>query len=214
MLAAEDNAAAIAVDIPIGLRDDGQTRSCDREARSLLASRSSSIFSAPPRSLLSAPTYAAALEQSRSRFGRGISKQAFHLYRKIAEVDSCLRQTGSPTLFEVHPELAFRQLRQAGLQHGKKSLAGYEERRSLLRAYGPLELPPADQWRAALNLHGQGAQRDDVADAAVTAVVALRIAQGQATAIPAHLEYDAYRIPMRILFWSATASPAPAPSSR
>lgn len=45
-LTSHSHAVCIAVDIPIRLREDGQARACDVEARKLLGPRRSSVFPA------------------------------------------------------------------------------------------------------------------------------------------------------------------------
>jgi predicted RNase H-like nuclease len=200
LLAAEKRAASIAVDIPIGLRNDWTPRACDKEARRLLGARASSVFPAPPRSLLRAASYPAALKQSISTFGRGLSQQTFHIFKKILEVENALRSHDSIPVFEVHPELCFRILKKEDLLHGKKTREGYEERRALLRTYCRLNLPAVDGWRSELSFRGAQVSRDDVLDAAIAAVTALKIFRGEASSIPAKPEQDQFGIGMQMLY--------------
>ncbi len=86
LLASYPDAACIAVDIPIGL-GEGSPRRCDIEARRVLGPRRSSVFPAPDRRLIHVPTYPEASVLSRSLYGKGISKQGFAIYPKVAEVD-------------------------------------------------------------------------------------------------------------------------------
>jgi predicted RNase H-like nuclease len=81
--------ARVCIDIPIGLSETG-LRGCDREARRLLGPRRSSVFAAPPYFALEERSYPELNEESKRRFGRGISKQAFYLLPKIRETDSHL----------------------------------------------------------------------------------------------------------------------------
>src|SRR5450756_35636 len=86
--------AIIAVDIPIGLLDVAERggRSCDRQARSLLGGRRSSVFSSPVRSALQNDRYPEALRANRrsSPLEIGISVQCFGLFEKLREVDAIL----------------------------------------------------------------------------------------------------------------------------
>ena len=163
-------AAACAVDVPIGLREDFTPRACDVGARQLLGRQASSIFLAPPRRLLGCTSQAEASAISRAQCGRGVSIQAFHLFAKIAEVDRTL----PAPVFEAHPELAFRA--RAGGQDlpRKKTAEGYAARRQLLAAW--TGIPAREQAR----LWGSAAVPDDLLDAAVLADVAWCRTRGEA----------------------------------
>ena len=77
------DAAVIAIDIPIGLTDAGP-RDCDERARRHLGpKRGTSVFPAPVRSAVTARTYAEAKAASIRAQKKGISQQAFAIYRKI-----------------------------------------------------------------------------------------------------------------------------------
>ena len=103
MLAAASDARHIAIDIPIGLTEDGRARRCDIDARRLLGKpRSSSVFPAPARRLLNASSYREACQISRGLRGRAISQQAFGILRKVAEVDRVMRPELQKRIFEVH----------------------------------------------------------------------------------------------------------------
>src|SRR5690606_31915637 len=102
--------AVLAIDIPIGLTDDGP-RPPDVAARALLGPRASSVFPAPVRATLNANSYEDACDLSFAARGKRLSKQSFAILPKIREVDELLR-TRSATEFpvpvhEVHPEVSF-----------------------------------------------------------------------------------------------------------
>ena len=66
----------IAVDMPIGLAENGD-RGCDRLARrELPKAAKSSVFPVPARPALDQPDYAAANQWSKNHLGKGIAKQA------------------------------------------------------------------------------------------------------------------------------------------
>jgi len=93
----------IAIDIPIGLTERG-ARDCDLQARSHLGpKRGTSVFPAPVRAALIAPTYPEAKAASIAAQNKGISKQAFEIYPKIREVDDALRSDPDlkPKVFEI-----------------------------------------------------------------------------------------------------------------
>src|SRR5690349_1369610 len=71
------DASVIAIDIPIGLPDEGSRR-CDIEARRVLGHpRGCSVFPAPPRSVLLAATHTEASAYRRAREGKGLSIQTW-----------------------------------------------------------------------------------------------------------------------------------------
>lgn len=166
--------AVIAIDIPIHPPDDG-VRSCDLAARRHLGGRKqSSLFITPIRAALTAPTYEAALDRSRSATGKGISRQAWALRSKILEVDDWMAAAACP-VYEVHPELSFAHMTGSSILAGKATWSGFTTRQAALRANG-LTVP--DEIGEA----GIHARPDDVLDAAAAAWTAHRIASG--TAIP------------------------------
>jgi predicted RNase H-like nuclease len=200
-LLAEHSTATIAIDMPIGLPATGG-RTAERQVRAQIGRRRSSVFSIPARAAVAAYSegYPRVCEIARlhSSPPRAPSKQAYHIFTRILEVDAALRQNADLTarLFEVHPELAFRMMNGAPLIHPKKQKGrlcemGMVLRRKLLLAQGYAadfldRAPP------------RGARRDDFYDACAAAWSAARIAAGEASVFPAELEFDAMGLPMRI----------------
>ena len=81
LLLANPHAAAIAVDMPIGLVDE-PCRAADRSAREVLGSARSSIFNAPALSVLAATTYDQARTLSHGACGKSLSAQSFAPMRR------------------------------------------------------------------------------------------------------------------------------------
>ena len=113
LLTCYSKARLILVDIPIGLPNGADRRHCEVEARGHLGNpRNTSVFTAPTRQTViqaeQAPrNYADALKIERQATGgRGISRQAFAIAPKIAEVDNTLPRR-APQVREVHPEILF-----------------------------------------------------------------------------------------------------------
>jgi predicted RNase H-like nuclease len=176
--ATHPDAEVITVDIPIGL-PDVSPRLADVEARRFLRGRASSVFSTPSQGALEALSYEAANTLSREQSGKGLSKQSYALAKRILEADA-LVQT-DPRVFEVHPEVSFRELAGKVLP-SKKTWEGQMRRRRLLEQAGivlPDDLGPASV-----------VPPDDVLDAAVAAWSALRIARGEALTLPADPPID------------------------
>jgi len=139
------------IDIPIGLPEFG-ARACDRAARKMLAPhRHTSVFSAPIRPVLSAPTYAGACAVRRRVEGRAMSKQAWNILPRIVEVDRrIVRPRGQLTTqvqfksgvdwfdLEVGFQLvlgALRTLRDEEIEGGLRGLDGEARVRELTRAW-------------------------------------------------------------------------------
>jgi predicted RNase H-like nuclease len=179
--------SVIAVDMPIGLSDRPEPggRRCDREARRLLGPRASSIFSPPSRPMLAATNY----QQVRSK---GLSVQAFGILPKIREVDWLMTPSLQRLVYESHPELAFAALAGRPLRFNKKTPQGRRERlRALARAQGKLFQGIGEIARQELGRFPRTqVMPDDLLDAAVLALTALRIANGAATRVPADPPLD------------------------
>lgn len=171
-------AAAIGIDIPIGLSEDGR-RVADLEARTLLGPRRSTVFPTPVRAVLDAVDYRDALVHSRAACGKGLSKQAWNLMPKIREADDLVRPEDEPLLFEVHPELAFSRLAGEVLLEPKKTPQGRARRLALLGA--ALHLDDAAVRMLGAQRPGPGAAADDVTDAVAVALSARALNCGTGT---------------------------------
>lgn len=167
-------AGTVAVDIPIGLPDAG-ARACDLAARRLLGPRRSSVFPAPVRAALDAHGrgWEATLGASRAAAGTGLSRQAFHLLPKIAEVDDALGTVDAWLVVEAHPELAFTRLAGEPLAHPKRVAEGRAQRVALLRP----AIPQVDDLLAD---RPRGCAPDDLLDALALLGTARRLRDGTA----------------------------------
>ena len=187
----------VAVDMPMGFADSAERggRDCERAARAILgpAGRASCVFSAPSRAALAAETYPEALARNREGAGVGLSKQAFNLFPKMHEVDALLRARAGIGLFESHPEIAFARLAGAPLRAAKKTQAGQRARLALLQKAGFRDV------RDWLDLFPRkSVAPDDVLDAAVVCLTALRRARGLAERLPDDAPKDRFGIEMAI----------------
>ena len=195
---AEDGPAMMAIDIPIGLRDDGP-RACDLAARRWLGRpRASSVFPAPCRAALGATTYRRACGLSRRALGVALTIECFNIVPKIRDVDRLMTPGRQAFVREVHPELVFAILsgRGRGLVEPKRTQDGERVRMRLLRRVAPRFDPSA--VRATLGL--SRVARDDVVDAVACLVAAQRIARGRALVLPdGVVEHDARGLRMEIV---------------
>lgn len=188
----------ITIDIPIGLTVSGP-RTCDTLGRKLLGKRHSTIFPAPIRPALGAATRLEASEITRAVDNRGVGAQAWNIYKKVREVDACLRSNPSLSekVFEVHPELSFRCWNEGfPIPASKKSQQGKEFRKQLIsQTYGP-------------EIFGQIREKyppsvvavDDIADAFAALWTAVRIQDGSAASIPDPPEVDSSGLRMAISY--------------
>ncbi|WNM23531.1 DUF429 domain-containing protein [Demequina capsici] len=170
-------ATVMVVDIPIGIPDTGK-RLADTEARKFIKPRSSSVFSTPVRAALEAADYDVARAASiAATGGTSLSKQAWAIGDKILEVDQFAR-TAAMTVREGHPEVSFRAMSAAPIEHYKKTLAGAALRASLLEGEG-LDLGTGHDV-----LRTRGVDLDDFLDAGAMAWTARRVEQGLAASMP------------------------------
>ena len=194
--------ALVAIDMPIGLPDaiDGSGRGPEQLVRPLLGQRQSSVFSIPARAAVEALDYGEAcrLALATSQPPRKVSKQGFHLFPRIREIDALLRAEPSlrDRLHEVHPELAFATMRGAPLIHPKKikgtvNPAGMAERQALLVTAG---LQPG----AVSARPPKGAAADDALDALAALVVARHILAGRGKPFPDPPRRDSHGLPIAI----------------
>lgn len=162
----------ILIDIPIGLPDEG-TRACDREARTLLGCRGSSVFDTICRPLLNAAGYDEANATYRELAGKGLSQQSWYLREKIKQVDTVVRhdERAEIVLRESHPELCFFTLNGRNpVAYSKKSERGREKRMALLESeLDDIEGIYEESMNRYLRKH---VGRDDILDACALAVAA------------------------------------------
>jgi predicted RNase H-like nuclease len=200
--------AIVAVDMPIGLpeRIGPGGRGPERLVRPMLGERQSSVFSIPSREAVYAgegldepAAYAAACAAALATSDppKKVSKQGFHLFPKIRELDRLLTPDLGAFVVESHPEVAFTVLN--GGRHmalpkkvkNRPNPPGLDERRGLLARLGiPREITAARPPR--------GAGPDDLLDACVLALVAARVLRGEAVSFPEAPTRDASGLPIAI----------------
>jgi predicted RNase H-like nuclease len=180
-----------AIDIPIGMTDDGE-RACDLLARERLRPHSSRVFTGARRWIWQEFNHPdEANEECGRRSQKRVSRQLWHLGPKIMQVDAFLRAHRSLDVREVHPELVFLRLNANKPLPSKKSEEGDCLRRKLLKGSGFREV---DRWLTKTRI-GTGAKRDDVLDACAVALAARELAGSVGSPQP-----DTYGLPMQIWF--------------
>ncbi len=164
----------VAVDIPLGLVEQGP-RQADVETALLLGPRRSSVFPTPPRSVIAEETYQAAAARHVELMGKGLSRQSYGLRTRLLEAN-LLYDRDTSALREVHPEMSFAMMGAGPPARSKKTWDGQRDRLERLRSVG-IELPD--------RLGASGAvPADDILDAAAAAWSAYRIGCGVATSVP------------------------------
>jgi predicted RNase H-like nuclease len=181
-----------AIDIPIGMSDDGE-RLCDRLARERLHPHRSRVFTGARRWLWQEFDEPDAANRAASRRGqKRVSRQLWHLGPKIMEADAFVRARRRLDIREAHPELVFLRLAGRPLP-SKKTEEGAVLRRELLTRAGFVEL---DEWLRGSRI-GTGAKADDVLDACAVALAARDVSGCCPEGAPPH---DAHGLTMQIWF--------------
>ncbi len=193
-------ARVIAVDMPIGF-PKGSGRQAEREVRARLGERQSSVFSVPSRAAVMCADYiqACSANLACSDPPKKVSKQIFHIFPKMREIDALMQPALQSRIFEVHPELAFwamngsKPLPLPKKVKGRPHEPGLALRRALLEAAGfPLRSLPEARYRAT------DVGSDDLLDACACAWSARRIAEGRSVRFPADPPVDARGLRMEI----------------
>ncbi len=181
LLTEEPRPAAMAIDMPIGLPAAG-SRACDLEARKLLSGpRKSSVFPAPIRPAIHAPTHDLASEITHQVDGRRVSAQAYGLFHKIGRLDARLTPEHQAWVHEVHPEVSFWAWNGGlPLLDGKKTRPGRAERRALIDAHFGRDARKAvrDAYLVRAVSH------DDIHDAFAALWTSRRLLAGTARRVP------------------------------
>jgi len=196
ILALPEAPLVVAIDMPIGLpeRTIIGGRQPDIAARSVLGPRQSSVFAVPSRRAVMAGDYAAACAAAlqTSDPPRKISKQAWHLFPRIREIDAVMTPALQQRVHECHPEVAFWAMNaRQPLAEPKKIKSrphplGLALRRQLLSASG---FPEAFLHETSFRPSAAGG--DDFLDACACAWTAGRILAGIAETFPPEPPLDA-----------------------
>ena len=154
--------AIAGIDIPLAIHEKG-FRMADAEARVLLKSRASTIFSAPAKETLLSDNYNDACAINESICGKKISKQSWFLFSKIKEARTIFCQAHKKIkLYEVHPELSFMAMNDMRvIELGKKTDEGFKMRHKLVKKL----FPKFDFEQTRANFKRCDVADDDILDA-------------------------------------------------
>lgn len=193
------HAQIIAVDMPIGL-PERSGRAPEREVRARLGERQSSVFAVPAEKAVYCAEYPEACRVNllHSDPPKKVSKQCFHLFPKMREIDGLIAPRHQSRIFESHPELAFWVMNgETPLSLPKKMKSqpypeGLDLRRSLLRRHGV----PVDGLSHEYRRRDVGP--DDLLDACACTFVAWRILNGRSIRFPSDPPLNARGLRMEI----------------
>ncbi len=173
LLARVPDAVAVGIDVPIGFPTDAPRRA-DMEAREFVGPRWSSVFATLPEEAYRGGSHREATELCHGLWGKGISQQAYALRHKVLEMAELAAEDGR--IFEVHPEVTFKEMAGEHLASPKRSWNGQQLRRRLLADTG-IVLPDELGEAGVVPV-------DDILDAAACAWTAHRMARGEASTLP------------------------------
>jgi predicted RNase H-like nuclease len=159
------------IDMPVGLPERG-LRDCDLQARTMLRSHASRVFTGARRGLWDHPSFDAANQALKRRGEAGVSIQLWNLGPKILQLDAMMTPPLQRRVREAHPELVFLRLHFGRPLPSKKTEEGIALRLRLLRREGFSELGRWIEQRAA------GVKADDILDACAAAVAARDFSNG------------------------------------
>jgi predicted RNase H-like nuclease len=167
-----ERAERLLVDVSVGLHDEGRAeRRCDALARAVLGDRAGAVVPPPVRPVVRKRRYPVAERTSERLTGRGLSERAFARTEPLAALDDLLGEVpeARAVVAESHPELCFRALAGAPLEHPRETAAGYAERLRTLAEFDPEAAPALQRAAAATGESDDGAARavavPDVLDA-------------------------------------------------
>jgi predicted RNase H-like nuclease len=162
--------AVVAIDVPIGLPDDGG-RQADELARIALPGKESAVRGATTRAAYT-------------------SDEEFDvLGPKVLQVDAWVRGGPGSTVIEVHPELSFARLAGAPILAAKRTEEGIALRREALARAGIV----APHWYS-----GAGFAEDDLLDACAALWSGVRYLDGESESLPAEPEVFSDGLPAAI----------------
>ena len=188
-----------AVVLPLG-PPAGAARPPEREVRARLGDRRSSVFSVPSHESIQCLDYreACRINLLHSDPLRRVSKQCFHLFPKMREIDALITPEHQSRIYESHPELAFWVMNgETPLPLAKKARSeskhpGLDLRKSLLARNGL----PVDSLTTDYRRRDVGA--DDLIDACACTLVAWRILNRRSIRFPANPTLNARGLRMEI----------------
>ena len=200
-----DEADTVLVDMPIGLARDREETACrpEKQARELIPKKGASIFNAPSELTAYCTTYKDANAMNRHITGKGLSKQSYHICKKVREVDMFIKYDSvrGSKLMESHPEVCFARLHpnKNPILQSKRTAEGRQLRLALLKSYAPDIVATVEQTLdVSMDLQRIA---DDVIDATCLAIVAFHGLKWGFRTVPETPCKNSYDIPMQMVYY-------------
>lgn len=199
----EESAAAIAIDVPIGLETTRSPRPNEQTAAAHLGDRRGVVVPAPVREAARKQRYATAARVHERKTGRGLPEAAFERARAIASVDAFLStiDDARDVVVEAHPELCYRAFAGEPPSAPPGVAAGYAERMAALAGFD-VDAPPTVQSVAEATA-GHEVPIPAVLDA-VALSLTVRPGPGERRTLPGDPPIDEADLPMRYVYRSET----------
>lgn len=197
----EDDAARIAVDVPVGLETDAAPRPNERVARRILGARSGAVLGAPVREAARKQRYRTAARVHERKTGAELSRAAFQRARLVAAVDAFLGsiEEARPVFVESHPEVCYLAFDGEPMTQDPATAAGYAERMRTLAEFD-VDAPPTVQ-SVAEETEGHALPVQAVVDA-VALGLTVRLGAGELRSLPADPPTDERGLPMQYVYRS------------
>ena len=188
---------AFLIDMAIGLPESENDLRPEKEARSLLKEKASTVFNVPSRQAVYADGEALQKKENISILGKSLSKQSIAIIPKIREVDEFLQEHKEyqNVICESHPELCFARLKGEVLLSKKSGIIGFDDRIQILSEFLPAE-DLQGLWNKVKDLQ---CKPDDIVDAVCLAVVASIKEKGLCESIPENPQKDARGLLMQMI---------------
>lgn len=201
IMADHHGANCLLIDIPVGLPENKQEELArpDRELRSRLKGKASSVFNTPCRQAVYCLDKQAAKSINLQIVHKSLSEQSLGFSAKIREVDEFLLKNPQyiGRLREAHPEYGFAILNNGSPLVSKKTeYAGFDERRLVLSRH----FTQAPKALSEIIAQYPKLLIDDFVDAMVLAVIGSIGMQNGFQSIPKRPQKDSRGLPMEIVY--------------
>ncbi|MDR3564559.1 MAG: DUF429 domain-containing protein [Negativicutes bacterium] len=201
IVAEYSDADSMLIDIPVGLPENEQDNAArpDRELRSRLKGKASSVFNTPCRQAVYCRDKQEAKAVNVQFLRKSLSEQSLGFASKIKEVDLFLAENPQyvDRLRESHPEYVFALLNDGKPLTSKKTeRTGVEERKMVLGRY----FPQTEKALGEIMVQYPRRLLDDFIDAMVLAVSGLLGMKNGFDTIPKQPQRDRRGLPMEVVY--------------
>ena len=199
----EETAAAVAVDVPVGLETATAPRPNERAAIEFLGARREAVVPAPVREAARKQRYPTAARVHERKTGGDLPRAAFERARLVTAVDEFMTtiDDARDVFLEAHPELCYRAFAGEPPTERPDVAAGYAERMRVLAEFDP-DAPPTVQSVAEAT-EGHAVPIPAVLDAVALALT-VRPGPGSRRSLPPEPPTDDEGLPLRYVYRAET----------